>query len=173
MCPFFKIYRQGAGAGETEESDGTRIRRREESAMSSSSSEPRSEQEVIQRFNALRQEVNQLYQKVTKLDAELQEHELVIKAISNMDEKRKCFRLVGGVLVERTVGEVLPAVNTNKGGITGIKEQLQKQFEKKKDELKVFQEKYKITVRGEDATGGQGAQQQAAPNASASKGVLA
>lgn len=138
--------------------------------MSSSSGEPRSEQEVIQRFNALRQEVTQLHQKVTELDAELQEHELVIRAISDMDDKRKCFRLVGGVLVERTVGEVLPAVNTNKGGISGIKEQLQKQFEKKKEELKAFQEKYKITVRGDDA--GQGGQQQA-PSASASKGVLA
>ena len=49
----------------------------------------------------MRQEVQGLYQKVGELDAELQEHELVIKAISGMEQKRKCFRLVGGVLVER------------------------------------------------------------------------
>jgi prefoldin subunit 2 len=31
-----------------------------------------------------------------------------------MDAKRKCFRLVGEVLVERTVGEVFPAVKKNR-----------------------------------------------------------
>ncbi len=48
------------------------------------------------------------------------------------------------------MGEVLPAVSTNKQGITGLKDQLQKQFETKKEELKAFQDKYKITIRGED-----------------------
>ena len=31
-----------------------------------------------------------------------------------MEPGRKAFRLIGGVLVERTVGEVLPAVRKNK-----------------------------------------------------------
>ena len=47
-------------------------------------------------------------------------------------------------------------MTTNKQGISGLKEQLQKQFETKKEELKAFQEKYKITVRGSSAGGNQG-----------------
>lgn len=35
---------------------------------------------------------------------------------------RKCFRLVGGVLVERTVKDVVPALNTNKDGVSGLSE---------------------------------------------------
>ena len=31
-----------------------------------------------------------------------------------MDADRKCFRMVGGVLVERTVKEVLPALTSNR-----------------------------------------------------------
>ena len=30
---------------------------------------------------------------------------------------RKCFRLVGGVLVERTVKDVVPALQTNRSGV--------------------------------------------------------
>ena len=38
---------------------------------------------------------------------------LVIDALKEVDGDRKCFRLVGGVLVERTVKEVLPALQSN------------------------------------------------------------
>jgi prefoldin subunit 2 len=37
-----------------------------------------------------------------------------------LDPKRKCFRLIGGVLVERTVEEVLPAVQKNREGLTQV-----------------------------------------------------
>eukprot|EP00215_Chloropicon_roscoffensis_P004325 CAMPEP_0198472338 /NCGR_PEP_ID=MMETSP1456-20131121/29343_1 /TAXON_ID=1461544 ORGANISM="Unidentified sp., Strain RCC1871" /NCGR_SAMPLE_ID=MMETSP1456 /ASSEMBLY_ACC=CAM_ASM_001119 /LENGTH=133 /DNA_ID=CAMNT_0044198961 /DNA_START=40 /DNA_END=441 /DNA_ORIENTATION=+ len=130
--------------------------------------EPKNENEVVQRFTSMRQEVQALYQKLSELDAELQEHELVIKAISDMEEKRKCFRLVGGVLVERTVGEVLPAVNTNKQGIASIKEQLQKQFDSKKEELKAFQDKWKITVKNDNSQ-----QNEAETSSGDNKGILA
>ena len=39
---------------------------------------------------------------------------LVIETLKEVDPSRKCFRLVGGVLVERTVKEVLPALENNK-----------------------------------------------------------
>lgn len=42
---------------------------------------------------------------------------LVVKALDPMDKERKCFRLVGGVLVERTVKEVLPAIAHNLEGV--------------------------------------------------------
>ena len=36
------------------------------------------------------------------------------EALKNVDPDRKCYRLVGGVLVESTVGEVLPALESNR-----------------------------------------------------------
>lgn len=38
----------------------------------------------------------------------------MIETLKDVDEERRCFRLVGGVLVERTVKDVLPALVNNK-----------------------------------------------------------
>jgi hypothetical protein len=43
---------------------------------------------------------------------------LVIESISPLEGDRKCFRMVGGVLVERTVKDVLPALQTNFDGVS-------------------------------------------------------
>ncbi len=37
----------------------------------------------------------------------------VISALKEVDPDRRCFRLVGGVLVERQVKDVLPALESN------------------------------------------------------------
>ena len=38
---------------------------------------------------------------------------LVIETLKKIDGERKCFRMIGGVLVERTVKDVLPALMHN------------------------------------------------------------
>ena len=38
---------------------------------------------------------------------------LVIRALKDVDGERRCFRMVGGVLIERTVKDVLPALQHN------------------------------------------------------------
>jgi prefoldin subunit 2 len=46
--------------------------------------------------------------------------------LSTLDEAleeepdRKCFRLIGGVLVERTVKDVVPALQTNRDGVSQV-----------------------------------------------------
>ena len=39
---------------------------------------------------------------------------LVIDTLDGVDPDRRCFRLVGGILVERKVGEVAPALSNNR-----------------------------------------------------------
>ncbi len=38
---------------------------------------------------------------------------VVIEALNPLDPQRQCHRLINGVLVERTVGQVLPALSVN------------------------------------------------------------
>eukprot|EP01116_Phalansterium_solitarium_P013474 TRINITY_DN30840_c0_g1_i1.p1 TRINITY_DN30840_c0_g1~~TRINITY_DN30840_c0_g1_i1.p1 ORF type:complete len:155 (+),score=10.49 TRINITY_DN30840_c0_g1_i1:58-465(+) len=99
---------------------------------------------IIAQYKRLRAEQQALGSKIGELEIEAHEHNLVIQAVEKLDGSRRCYRLVGGVLVERTVAEVLPAVQKNRDGIRDIIKQLREQFIKKGDEVQEFSEKYKI-----------------------------
>jgi prefoldin subunit 2 len=82
--------------------------------------EPRTEQEVVEQFQTLLQERDQLTSASIERQQEMAEHDLVIKTLEPLESGRKCFRLVGEVLVERTVGEVLPAVKKNRDNLAAV-----------------------------------------------------
>ncbi|XP_061525885.1 prefoldin subunit 2 isoform X2 [Phycodurus eques] len=80
---------------------------------------------------------------------------LVIDTLKDVDPSRKCFRLVGGVLVERTVKEVLPALQTNKDQISKILESISTKMQEKGRELTEYRERYNIRLVGEGEAQGQ------------------
>ncbi|KAI3507924.1 hypothetical protein L1887_22921 [Cichorium endivia] len=112
--------------------------------------EPINEQEVAAKYGNIRTEMNQIYSKITELEMEVSEHSLVINAIQPLDPTRRCYRMIGGVLVERTIKEVLPAVQQNKEGIEVVISRLNEALERKKKELTDFETKYKIRIRKND-----------------------
>ncbi|KAG0467028.1 hypothetical protein HPP92_018608 [Vanilla planifolia] len=79
------------------------------------------EQVIANMYAAMRSELNQFYSKITELEMEVSEHNLVIEAIQPLDPSRRCYRMIGAVLVERTVREVLPAVHRNKDGLKRVR----------------------------------------------------
>ncbi|KAF9931531.1 hypothetical protein BGZ67_005251 [Mortierella alpina] len=117
------------------------------SSSSSAASKRPSDQELTQTYNNMKSELNSLAQKIGELETEADEHTLVVDTISPLDADRKCFRLVGGVLVERTVKEVLPALKTNQEGIKNVTMQLVQKYKSKEDEFMAFQKKYNIQVK--------------------------
>ena len=61
-----------------------------------------SAQQAQQHYQQMSMQIGTLRQKISELEGEKYEHELVIKTIDPMSDDRKCYRLIGGVLVERT-----------------------------------------------------------------------
>ncbi|TPX67266.1 hypothetical protein SpCBS45565_g03902 [Spizellomyces sp. 'palustris'] len=120
--------------------------------MATSSSKPAvekrpSDQEIVAQINGMKQEMNAIAQKLGELEMEKDEHQLVVDTISPLEPERKCFRLVGGILVERTVQDVLPAVKTNMDGIQNIIKQLVAQYKKKEQDMEAFQKKWNVQIR--------------------------
>jgi prefoldin subunit 2 len=86
--------------------------------MASSSSET---QTAIRQYNELIQEQQQLAQKISEFEMDRLEHQLVEETLAPLDPGRRAYRLVGEVLVERTVEEVLPSVKKNRENVSGVR----------------------------------------------------
>ncbi|PAV21348.1 Prefoldin beta [Pyrrhoderma noxium] len=110
--------------------------------MSSTASQPKSkntakalnEQELQANLSKLQNDLQALASKIGELESEADEHELVLSTLTEAlqsDPQRKCFRMVGGVLVERTVQDVVPALQTNKEGIKKVVSTLLDQYKSK------------------------------------------
>merc|ERR550514_2078727 len=100
-------------------------------------------------YQQLEKECTVLINKVSELEQEVNEHALVLKAFEKVEPTRRCFRMVGGVLCERTVAEVRPAVESNKEKIQQAVTNLEAQLKKKTEERSKFVEKYGLNKKPE------------------------
>merc|ERR1711920_769513 len=105
------------------------------------------EQQVIATYRAMQSEIQQLVDKITELEMEVSEHSRVVTTLEPLDDNRKAFRMIGGVLVERTVADALPAVKGNQEGIQKVLEQLSKTLQEKEKEASEWQRKFNIQTR--------------------------
>ncbi|XP_041979828.1 prefoldin subunit 2 [Aricia agestis] len=107
-------------------------------------------EEIFAGFQNLRSEQRQLANKISELEMDLNEHKIVIETLQGVEADRKCFRMVGSVLVERTVAEVLPELEGNRECLPRALQALQEQLAKKGQEINEYIEKHNIRVqRGE------------------------
>ncbi len=56
-----------------------------------------------------------------------------METLQPLPDHRKCFRLINGVLVERTVNDILPALRTNADGLRQVLDKLLKEYKTKQD----------------------------------------
>ncbi|KAL6869973.1 Cochaperone prefoldin complex subunit [Amphichorda felina] len=90
--------------------------------------------------------LQQIAQKIGDIEQEAEEHKLVLETLEPLSEDRKCFRLINGVLVERTVKDVVPALKTNHEGLTKVLDDMVKQYKAKQDELDKWKKKNNVQV---------------------------
>jgi len=104
---------------------------------------------IIQTYKNLVNEVSQLSAKFRELASERDEHKLVIDQLSKLDGSRTAYRLVGGVLVQRTADEILPSVKENYEGICKLISVVEEQIGKKDSERLQYKDKHQIMSQEE------------------------
>ena len=92
-------------------------------------------QDLQSQYTNYKNTLQSLAQKAGELEQEIEEHKLVTETLQPLPKDRKCFRLINGVLVERTVEAVLPALETNSDGLKKVLEELLKQYKSMQDEM--------------------------------------
>jgi len=107
------------------------------------------EQDIQNRYRQMQAECQQYVNKISEMEQERNEHRLVIKTLKPLDSNRIAHRMIQGVLVERTVGEVLPVLeNMEKNLCQGI-EVLGNTLNEKDKAAKAFKEEHGIRTEEE------------------------
>ncbi|KAK2749225.1 hypothetical protein FQN57_006841 [Myotisia sp. PD_48] len=108
--------------------------------------DPKKQQELQFQYSTFKNTLQQLAQKIGDIEQETEEHKLVMESLEPLPSDRKCFRLINGVLVERTVKDVIPSLKTNSDGLKQVLDELMKQYKNKQDELDSWKKKNNIQV---------------------------
>ena len=134
---------------------------------------PMSEQDVIRIFKGFKRDSQMIISKISELEYEIGEHELVMANVASLAPERTAYRLVGGVLVKTTIAETTPKVETNMANIRATIDQLKKALENVNEKSKAWKEKYGIKTQQEHELDRRAAQAAGGPAAPAAMGVLA
>ncbi|BGP53365.1 hypothetical protein JCM8202_000315 [Rhodotorula sphaerocarpa] len=120
--------------------------------MSSSGkgSQALTEQEIGVQVRQRQSELQALVQKVNDLERDAEEHALVLETLQEAgktEPDRKCFRLVGGVLVERTVKDVTPQLESQYEQIKALLQTLTSQYKTKEASFAQWQRDNNVVIR--------------------------
>ncbi|KAL2212602.1 Prefoldin beta-like protein [Sarocladium strictum] len=104
------------------------------------------QQDLQVTYSNYKNTLQQIAQKIGDIEQEAEEHKLVLETLEPLSDDRKCFRLINGVLVERTVKDVKPALKTNQDGLKKVLDDLVKSYKTKQDDLDKWKKKNNVQV---------------------------
>ncbi|KAL7475088.1 hypothetical protein ACHAW6_001018 [Cyclotella cf. meneghiniana] len=117
--------------------------------MASTTSKPLTEQEILNTYCQMQAEIKSLIQQLKKFEMERSKHALVEETLQPLDPDHPAFRLVGGVLVEQTVREVLPPVKMHQANVRKLFEVKKVKFRLQEKGAAVWKAKYNIKTQEE------------------------
>lgn len=104
-------------------------------------------QTIGERFSFLRQELKELQTKEIQFEIDLQQHERVLETIAKLEDSRKCYRLVGEVLVQSTISEARPEIETQRNRLKDLVDSFRQKIDLKEKEIIQFQNDNHIQMR--------------------------
>lgn len=104
------------------------------------------QQELQTTYQNYKNTLQTIASKIGDIEQESEEHKLVLETLQPLSGDRKCFRMINGVLTERTVKEVVPILQTNSEGLKKALDELVKQYKSKQDEMEKWKKKNNIQV---------------------------
>ena len=110
---------------------------------------------MAMRYKQLNQEAQMLIQKLMELEDDRKENELVLESISKLEDSRKCWRLVNGVLMEKTKLEVVPEMRIVINNLNSIIKQITDTLQSVRTDIKNLEQAYDYIMKQKPSTSSQ------------------
>lgn len=109
---------------------------------------------LIAQLQGMRNECSTLKKRINTVREEIEEHESAASVLGKFDSARPCKRAVGGVLMESSVGEVLPAVQNEQQLLAKAVEEMTAKLHESEKQMNEFQKKHDIRIVSEESEHG-------------------
>ena len=88
-----------------------------------------------------------IIQKLLEIGEEKREHSLVLETLQQLDDDKKCWRLINAVLVEKTKKDLCPDLETNITNMDALWKQLDERSTLIRQEMHKIEEEIGQTIR--------------------------
>ena len=122
------------------------------SSSSATAVDEQKSQLLQQEYNKSQQLIQQLESQSGTLASQLQEHIIVDQTLSSIPPeerqvgKRKCYKMIGGVLVEKSVDDVIKILHDEKNQLIKLKKEVDDELEKSRKKLESWISSNKIKI---------------------------
>lgn len=98
------------------------------------------------KYNEYKQVLEELQSKIIELGHDKDEHGIVLETLSGTDPERKCYRMIGGALVESDVKTTIPILKTKQDNLTEVISKMKSELLKVAEEFEKWKKDNKIQV---------------------------
>lgn len=113
-------------------------------------SEEQRTQALQLQFNQYQEALTELQSQLSSISSQAQEHAIVDQTLSSIPpekrEGRKCFKMIGGVLVEKSVDDVIKLLDEEKKELEKTKTTIEKELVETKKKMDEWMTKNKVKV---------------------------
>lgn len=117
-----------------------------------SENKPLTKNQILAQYNDIKQKYTLFFQKALEIEQELVEHNLVASTLANLKNNRKCFRKIGGVLVEKDSDTVKKDLEVEIANIKQTLDIVYKSMKSQEDFLADMNKKYGEILHNEVKT---------------------
>ncbi|SCU84193.1 LAFA_0D08702g1_1 [Lachancea sp. 'fantastica'] len=98
------------------------------------------------KYNEYKQIMEDLQSKIIELGNDKDEHDVVLSTLVATDAERKCYRMIGGALVETNVGSTIPVLETKEKNLASTISAMKVELIKTAEEFEKWKKDNKIQV---------------------------
>lgn len=106
--------------------------------------------ELQTQYNSYQELLTDLQTQLSTLSSQILEHTIVDKTLAEISpdsrKSRKCFKMIGGVLTEKSVDEVILMLDEEKKELAKSKDQVEKELVTTKKEMDQWMTKNKVKI---------------------------